>query len=128
VAVVAQINSLLTKSTALFSEVANSITSLTERDSDGQSVSRRVESGIHVQKETSWMEVILPHGVNHSAQKEGYLQVPRLQEVLLRERLVVTETVSILPFLHKLSSHGALGCHALYHAATSRAAWWSAAG
>lgn len=126
--VVTQINSLLTKCTELFSEVANSITALTERASDGQSISRPVESGVHVQKETSWMEVILPHGVNHSAQKEGYLQVPRLQEVLLRERLVVTETVSISPLLHKPSSHGASGSHALYYAATSGAAWERTAG
>jgi hypothetical protein len=126
--VVAQINSLLTRCTTLFSDVANSITALTERDSDGQSVSRRVECGVHVQKETSWMEVILPHGVNHSAQKEGYLQVPGLQEVLLRERLVVTETVSILLFLHKPRSHGASGGHTLYYVATSRGTWKRAAG
>lgn len=91
--IVSTISTLLTQCTAMFAQISNSIVDPTETNKDGEQVARSIESGLHIDTQTSWKEVILPHGVKHSTSREAYLQVPRLQEELLREKLVVIENV-----------------------------------
>jgi hypothetical protein len=92
------ITSLMMKCNKMFERIASSISAATEQDPDVTDVPRDQPAGLLVRKETQWKQIILPQGIKQSAFREGYLQAPRLQEVVFRERLVAVDTVSICVF------------------------------
>jgi hypothetical protein len=92
------ITSLMMKCNKMFERIASSISAATEQDQDVTDVPRDQQAGLLVRKETHWKHIILPQGIKQSAFREGYLQAPRLQEVIFREKLVAVDTVRALVF------------------------------
>jgi hypothetical protein len=84
------------KCSSLFQKIAFSITATKQLNSEGEEVSRTVENGLHVKGNSAWMEVTLPQGVKGSMFREGLLEPLGLQEILLRERIVVKSGVSLV--------------------------------
>jgi hypothetical protein len=92
------ITSLMIKCNKMFERIASSITTATEQVQDVTDVPRDQHTGLHVRKETHWKQIILPQAIKQSAFREGYLQAPRLNEVVFREKLVAVDTV-MMPHL-----------------------------
>jgi hypothetical protein len=79
----------------MFERIASSISTATELVQEVTDVPRDQQAGLIVRKETRWKQIILPQGIKQSAFREGYLQAPRLHEVVFREKLVATDTARI---------------------------------
>lgn len=92
------ITSLMMKCNNMFERIASSISAATEQGQDVADVPGGQQAGMLVCKEIQWTQIILPQGIKQSAFREGYLQAPRLQEVVFREKLVAVDTVRLRLF------------------------------
>lgn len=54
---------------------------------------KQADAGLTVRQEVKWKELTMPASIKQSAFREGFLQAPRLQEIIFREKLVPSETV-----------------------------------
>ncbi|KAG8817409.1 hypothetical protein FRC17_011245 [Serendipita sp. 399] len=90
--IVTAMNTVITKCNFMFQDIASAITATHPGDTDTEKEGVD-DAGLLASNPRNWKRLLLPPGVKQSIYREEGLQLNRLQDILLRERLIANEKV-----------------------------------